>query len=83
MDILRMDYINSLPQPFMATLIGNRGDWPVNDIDVETGLMRIDVMGKLDVLHISDVRHFTDMDGVEHDPDTFYVDYETANQEDK
>lgn len=81
-DLLRMDYINSLPQPFIAHLYGNR-EWPVHDIDVETGLLRIDVCGLLDVKHISDVRFFRDMDGVEHDADSFYIDYEdmTANDQ--
>lgn len=75
-DILRMDYINSLPQPFIATLIGGGGDWPVNDIEVETAILRIDVVGLLQVMCISEVKYFTDMDGVEHDPDTFFIDYE-------
>lgn len=51
-------------------------EWPVYDIDVETGLMRLDVCGKLDVSHIADVREFQDLDGGFHDPDTFYSDYE-------
>lgn len=71
-DLLRLDYINSLPQPFIATMIGG-SRWPVHDICVETGLMRLDVCGKLDVTHISDVRSFTDCDGGEHDPDSFYA----------
>lgn len=74
-DLLRMDYINSLQQPFMATLIGSMGDWPIYDIDVQTGLLRIDVMGKLDVLHISDVNYFTDMNSIKHDAETFYCDF--------
>lgn len=75
MDKLRMDYINSLPQPFMVTFIGG-SVWPLEDIDVQTGLLRIDVCGKLEVKHIADVRKFTDLDGVEHDPETFYMDYQ-------
>lgn len=74
-DLLRMDHINSLPQPFIATLIGG-SRWPVYDIDVQTGLLRIDVVGKLDVLTIGDVRNFTDANGVEHSTDSFYSDYE-------
>jgi hypothetical protein len=70
-DLLRMDYINSLPQPFIATMLGG-SRWPVYDIDVEKGLMRLDVMGKLDITHIVEVAKFTDADGVEHTPDSFY-----------
>lgn len=74
-DLLRMDHINSLPQPFIAKLYGG-SEWPVHDIDVETGLLRIDVCGKLDVKHIGDVRSFMDANFVEHDADDFYVEDE-------
>jgi len=74
-DLLRMDYINSLPQPFIVTLAGG-DEWPVYDIDVETGLFRIDVVGKLQVEEMGGAILFTDIDGGEHDPDTFYCDYE-------
>lgn len=72
-DLLRMDYINSLPQPFIAKFYGG-SEWPVYDIDVETGLLRIDVCGKLEVKHIGDVRSFLDADHVKHDADDFYAD---------
>lgn len=74
-DLLRMDYINSLPQPFIATIIGNGGDWPVDDIEVQTGLVRIDVVGLLEVKCISDVDYFTDENGIKHDSETFYSDF--------
>lgn len=76
-DLLRMDHINSLPQPFIARMIGG-SEWPVHDIDVETGLIRLDVCGKLDVTHIGDVMEFRDLDGGSHDPDSFYSDFEEA-----
>jgi len=44
-DRLDIDYINSLPQLW-------DGNWPVHDIEVETGLYRIDVCGILEVRHI-------------------------------
>lgn len=74
-DKLNMDYINSLPQPFIAHFYGG-SEWPVFDIEVQTGLLRIDVIGMLEVKHISDVKFFRDMDGTEHDADSFYSDYE-------
>lgn len=74
-DRLRMDYINSLPQPFIAHFYGG-SEWPIYDIEVGTGLLRIDVCGKLDVKHIGDVKYFRDADGVEHDSETFYTDYD-------
>ena len=70
-DLLRMDYINSLPQPFIARFCG--GDtWPIYDIDVETGLLRIDVCGKLQVQHFSEITEITDGDGGKHEPDDWY-----------
>ena len=78
-DKLRLDYINSLPHPLFARKYGDKTWWlPVWDIDVQTGLMRLDVMGKLDVSHIVDVAEFRDADGNSHDPDTFYSDYEAT-----
>lgn len=72
-DTLRMDYINSLPQPFIATLL-NGSRWPVYDFEVGTGLMRIDVCGQLDLLHICECKALEDAEGTIHDPDTFYTD---------
>lgn len=70
-DLLKMDYINGLPQPLFVSFFGG-SEWPVHDIDVQTGLLRIDVCGMLDVKHIGSARIFRDADGVEHDPDNFY-----------
>lgn len=74
-DKLRFDHINSLPQPFIGRFFGG-DEWPIYDIDVETGLLRIDVCGKLEVKHIGDVIFFRDDVGIEHDSETFYSDYE-------
>ncbi len=74
-DLLDMTYINSLPQPFVVKLLGDDTfSWGVHDIDVETGLLRIDVCGLLDAKHISDVKMFRDDCGKEHHPDDFYLD---------
>lgn len=79
-DLLRMDYINSLPQPLIAHFYGG-SEWPLYDIDVQTGMLRIDVVGKLDVKHIGDVRSFTDADGRQHDADDFYCEPTPTNPE--
>jgi len=74
-DLLKLDFINSLPQPFQVRLWGDKATrWELYDIDVETGLLRINVCGKLQVKHISDVADFSDMDGVVHDSESFYCD---------
>lgn len=78
-DLLRMDYINSLPQPFIADLGPMMGRWPVETIAVDAPSVRIDVCGLLQVISMSDVRQFIDAAGVIHDPDTFWSDYEEAS----
>lgn len=72
-DKLRMDYINSLPQPFLARFCGDKSKWQVHDICVETGLIRIDVCGKLDIKHMGEVMEIWDCDGASHDPDDWYA----------
>ncbi len=74
-DLLDMDYINSLPQP-LFWLDGPNWVWPVNDFEVETGLFRIDVMGRLDVKHIGEAIRFRDSDGTVHLADDLYLDPE-------
>lgn len=78
-DLLRMDHINSLPQPFLARFCGDKTWWPVNDFEVQTGLMRIDVCGKLQVKRFGEVMEVQDGEGCKHDPETFYVDFEAAS----
>lgn len=80
-DLLRMDYINSLPHPFLARFCGDTSWWPVADFEVETGLMRIDVCGKLQVMRFGEVMEVQDGNGTTHDPDTFYSDYHAGGPE--
>lgn len=71
-----MDYINALPQPLWVRKVGEKEfHFPLFDIDVETGMLRTDVCGMLDVGHIADVAEFRDADGGIHDSETFYTDY--------
>lgn len=73
-DKLNMEALNALPQPLVARFCGDQMWWPIEDIDVQTGLMRIDVCGKLQVKEFCDVMEFNDADGGRHDPDDFYND---------
>lgn len=73
-DRLKMNFINSLPQPFLVRFVGDKIKWPLESIDVETGALRFDVCGKLQVSHIGDVAEFFDADGGQHDPESFYYD---------
>lgn len=73
-DMLDMDKLNQLPQPLMVYFSkSDKYPWPVYDIDVETGLMRIDVCGKLDLKHFAEVVRLQDANGDDHDPDNFFL----------
>ncbi len=72
-DKLNMEAINALPHPLIARFCGG-DEWPVHDIDVQTGLMRIDVVGRLQIMHFSEVKDIRDADGGSHDSDAFYND---------
>ena len=76
-DELNMDYINSLPQPFIATILGGQ-EFPVYDICVDIGVVRIDVCGLLQRVCMGEIRSIKDANGVVHDPETFYSDYERS-----
>lgn len=69
-DRLDMAYINSLPLPLWD------GDWPVHDIDVETGLYRIDVCGLLEARHIDCCITMRDSAGKDHFVGDFELDPE-------
>lgn len=74
-DLLNMEQINALPRPLTVVPWGS-GSWlfPVHDIDVETGMMRIDVCGVLQITHFSDIKYLRDGNGIDHDSDIFYTD---------
>lgn len=74
-DRLRIDYINSLPQPLWAeTWKGDK--WPVETICVQTGLVQCDIGGKIQTYQFEDITHFIDDEGAVHDPGTFEIDRE-------
>lgn len=59
-DVLDAEYINSLPQP-----LWDRGYQIVN-IDVQTGLYKIDVCGMIDIKNLLKIRSIFDGNGNEH-----------------
>ena len=71
MNALDINYINSLPQPFTGREIGGYW-WPIYDIDVESGLLRIDVCGQ--VKHIDEFTAFLDDAGDLRSSEAFYTD---------
>ena len=72
-DKLDMNAINSLEGPLQARFCGDTWIWPIYDIDVETGLMRIDVSGKTDIKHYSELAEIRDVSGATYDPDIFWL----------
>lgn len=72
-DLLNIDLINSLPQPLWVSRKGKGWWWPVYDICVETGLVRIDVCGKLQANHITEWWYVRDDAQVIHETETFYL----------
>ena len=80
-DILRVNYIKSIGS-LLVSLIGSSDTrYAVEVIDVETGLMRINVSGKSQETHMNEVWSFFDWDGNEYEPATFYTDYEAEEQQ--
>lgn len=72
-DILNMEYINSIPHPLMCRK--HEGDsWcQVETICVQTGCMRLDIWGRIDLTHIDKFLHFQGADGEIHNAEDFYL----------
>lgn len=78
-DILDYDWINSRGQLYARlNALPDAYWWPVYDIEVQTGLIRIDVVGKLQVTSMYEVMGFKDDNGTEYGCDDFYCDGERA-----
>jgi|SRR5688572_7795998 len=76
-DKLKMDAINALQQPLFAIRSGD--SWPIHYICVQTGLVRIDVVGKLQTIQFGELLAIEDGNGDRHDADGFYIEDETGN----
>ena len=72
-DLLDMNLINSLPQPLYVSENGKDWWWPVQDICVESGIIRIDVCGMLQVSHISEYRYLRDDTNIIIETDDLYM----------
>lgn len=72
-DLLNMQKINSLSGPLTARFLDGY-EWTIESIDIQTGLMRIDVCGQIDLESFSMVRTIIDGEGIEHESDDFYLD---------
>tara|TARA_R110000851_G_scaffold153750_1_gene295793 strand:- start:264 stop:497 length:234 start_codon:yes stop_codon:yes gene_type:complete len=72
-DLLNIEKINSLTRP-LSVMLSSGDTYDLESVCVETGLARIDVMGKLDNLHFSNFSKLIDADMNEYEPDDFYLD---------
>jgi hypothetical protein len=73
-DLLNIDFINNLYQPLWIRQWGDKEFlWPVYDICVLTGLIRIDVCGKLQAMHFSDIAEIKDDSGNIYEAEEFYL----------
>lgn len=72
-DILDIDKFNALPHPVTAILYGDTSGYWIETLCVQTGCMRLDVMGQIDLCHFDSVKQLVDIDGGKHDPDEFWI----------
>lgn len=71
-DMLDIKKFNSLPGPVTARIVGG-GEYWIETLCVQTGLMRLDVSGQIDFNEFAMVAMLIDSNGIEHDPDDFYL----------
>ena len=72
-DIIDLGKFNSLPSPVTARILSGAEYW-IETLDVQTGLMKIDVCGQVDLTSFAEVLMLIDADGIEHNPDDFWMD---------
>jgi len=71
-DLLKIKEFNELPSPVTARIFGG-GEYWIETLDVQTGCMRLDVSGQIDLSEFSMVKMLIDANGNEYDPDDFWV----------
>ncbi|MGM7654044.1 hypothetical protein [Serratia marcescens] len=74
-DILDMEKINSLPHPLYVKDFSGWW-WLVYDIEVQLGLVRIDVSGMPQIDDLIEYSHLKDTSGKIYKTDEFYLDYD-------
>ena len=71
-DILDGEKFNKLPSPVTARMCSG-SEWWIETLDVQTGAMRLDVCGQIDLSHFSEVIELIDYNGYKHNPDDFWL----------
>lgn len=72
-DLLNIEKINRLPHPLAAVMIGSGMNLMIENVCVETGLVRLDVCGRIDIDNFCMIRTIIDGEMNEHNPDDFYL----------
>lgn len=75
-DLLKIDSFNNLQHPLFCRFGADKHDSLIETVCVQTGLMRIDVYGQIDLRQIGEVIEIVDGDGNRYDVDDFYIDSE-------
>lgn len=70
-DLLDIEKFNSLPSPVMARLCGGATFWPIETLCVQTGLIRLDIHGQIDLSEFALVAAIKDSCGNAYDTDDF------------
>lgn len=71
-DIINGVKFNALSSPVTAKIAGG-GEWWIESLDVQTGLMRLDICGQIDLCHFCEVIELIDYNGNKYDPDDFWI----------
>lgn len=71
-DKLNITKFNNLPSPVTAVLIGG-GEYWIESLCVQTGLMRLDISGMIDREDFIMVKTLIDANGNKHNPDEFWI----------
>lgn len=72
-DVLKTDDLNALPGPLLARLLGG-GEYEIIDIEPQIATARINVGGLSQVVEFIEITNLTDLDGITHDADDFWID---------
>lgn len=73
-DILDERKINSLGYPIYFVDFNGRLSWPILDICIQTGCARIDVIGLVECVFVSDFKSIANECGSNIDVDDLYLD---------
>lgn len=72
-DMLNMEMINRIGQMYIRQYGDRHIWWPLYEVCVQTGFMKVDVCGLLQNMHFDDIAEIKDDSGEKYDPEIFYL----------